>query len=230
MMRHFSVKLLVMCVLVITVSQGFAQGDRPDPRELLRSARVAQANMNWKFSGHLRVGAGAAKIPFTLTVSNGLVKYEFKDNGDTIALRLGEKESRLEEIVGGKTERISGAKLAANIRNTNVSYEDLSLRFLYWTNAKLLGSDIILARDSWEIELVPPSPGASQYSKVKVWISKGENAVMKMESFDAAGKSVRKYTVRSVMKRDDFWFLKQMEISGGGARKPTYLELTDVVD
>jgi hypothetical protein len=158
------------------------------------------------------------------------VKYEFKDNGDSIALRLGDKDSRLEETVGGKTERISGAKLAAPVRNTNITYEDLSLRFLYWTNAKLLGDEIILARDSWVIELLPPNPGASQYSKVKVWISKGENAVMKMESFDGAGKSVRKYTVRSVMKRDDFWFLKQMEISGGGSKKPTLLELTDVVD
>ena len=230
MMRHFSVKLLLAIVLAIAAGPGFARGQNPDPRELLRSARVAQANMDWKFTGHLRVGAGATKIPFFLTVSNGVVKYEFKDNGDAITLRLGDKDSRLEETVGGKTERITGAKLAAPIRNTNLTYEDISLRFLYWPNAKLLGDEIILARDSWVIELVPPTAGASQYSKVKVWISKGENAVMKMESFDSAGKSVRKYTVRSVMKRDDFWFLKQMEISGGGARKPTFLELQDVVN
>ena len=229
MMRHFSVKLLLAIMLAITAGEAFAQGNRPDPRELLRSARVAQANMDWKFTGHLRVGAGAAKIPFFLTVSNGVVKYEFKDNGDSITLRLGDKDSRLEETVGGKTERITGAKLAAPIRNTNLSYEDISLRFLYWPNATLLGDEIILARDSWVIELVPPGAGVSQYSKVKVWISKGENAVMKMESFDSSGRSVRKYTVRSVMKRDDYWFLKQMEISGGGARKPTYLELQDVV-
>jgi hypothetical protein len=36
--------------------------------------------------------------------------------------------------------------------------------------------------------------------------------------------------VRSFMKRDDYWFLKQMEISGGGSKKPTLLELTDVID
>jgi hypothetical protein len=230
MMRTFSVKLLLAILLGITVCEGFAQGDRPDPRELLKSARVAQANMDWKFTGHLRVGASAAKIPFFLTVSNGLVKYEFKDNGDSISLRLGEKDSRLEETVGGKTERLAGAKLAAPIRNTNLTYEDISLRFLYWTNAKIVGSDKILTQDCWVIELVPPAQGVSQYSKVKVWISKGDSAVMKMESFDGAGNSVRKYTVRNVMKRDDYWFLKQMEISGGGARKPTYLEFQDVVD
>ena len=56
--------------------------------------------MDWKFPGHLRVGSGTAKIPFTLTISNGLVKYEFKDNGDAIALRLGEKDSLRETASG----------------------------------------------------------------------------------------------------------------------------------
>ena len=122
------------------------------------------------------------------------------------------------------------AQFDRKIRGTELTYEDLALKFLYWPNAKLVDTEKILTRDCWVIELVPPAAGVSQYSKVKVWISKGENAVMKMESFDGGGNSVRKYTVRNVMKRDDYWFLKQMEISGGGARKPTFLELTDVVD
>jgi hypothetical protein len=229
MMRHFSVKLLLVMMLCVT-GRGWAQGDRPDPRELLKSARVAQSNMDWKFTGQLRIGAGAAKIPFFLTVSNGLIRYDFRDNGDAIALRLGEKESRLEEIVGGKTTQVPAARLGALVRNTNISYEDLSFRYLYWPNARLVGSEIIATRDSWQIELLPPGPGVSQYSSVKVWLAKADNALMKMETYDASGRMVRKFVVRSFMKRDEYWFLKQMEISGGGAKKPTMLELQDVVE
>jgi hypothetical protein len=228
MMRHFSVKLLLAILLGIA-AETWAQEARPDPRVLLKSARVAQANMDWKFTGHLRVGAGSTKIPFFLNVSNGVIRYDFKDNGDAIILRLGDKESRLEQISGGKTERITGARLAATVRDTNISYEDLSFRFLYWPNARLVGSETIALRDTWEIELLPPGPGTSQYTSVKVWLAKEDNALMKMEAY-AGGRMVRKYVVRSFMKRDDYWFLKQMEISGGGARKPTMLELQDVIN
>jgi hypothetical protein len=228
MVRHFSVKLL-LAIMLGCATFSFAQADRPDARELLKSARVAQAYMDWKFTGHLRVGSGSTKIPFFLTVSDGLIKYDFKDNGDSIALRLGDKDSRLEETRGGKTERVSSARLAASVRDTNISYEDLSFRFLYWTNARVVDSDVIATRDSWEIELLPPGPGTSQYASVKVWLAKADNALMKMEAYDSTGRMVRKYVVRSFMKRDDYWFLKQMEISGGGSRKPTLLELTDVI-
>jgi hypothetical protein len=230
MMRHLSVKLLLALVFCSALPLANAQQDKPEARVLLKSARVAQANMDWKFTGHLRVGSGSAKIPFFLTVSNGLIKYDFKDNGDSIALRLGENDSRLEETVGGKTERIPPSRFGAPVRGTNISYEDLAFRFLYWTNARVVDSDIVATRDSWEIDLLPPNAGASQYAKVKVWLAKADNALMKMEAYDAGGRMVRKYVVRSFMKRDDYWFLKQMEISGGGSKKPTLLELTDVID
>ena len=172
MMRHFSVKLLLAIMLGFVVS-AVAQDARPDPRALLKSARVAQANMDWKFTGQLRVGSSSAKIPFILTVADGVTRYHFQDNGDSITLRLGEKGSRLEETIGGKTAVVPPARFGQLVRNTNISYEDLTLQFLYWTNARLVGDEIILGRDSWQIDLIPPAPGASQYRRVRVWISKG---------------------------------------------------------
>lgn len=227
MVRPFSVKLLLAMLLTLAFPL-MAQDNKPDPRELLKSARVAQANMDWKFTGQLRVGSSSKKIPFFLTVSNGLIKYDFQDNGDSIALRLGNKDSRLEETRGGKTERVTPARFGETVRETSISYEDLAFRFLYWPNARLVDSETVATRDSWKIEILPPGPGTSQYSSVKVWLAKADNALMKMEAYDANGRMVRKYVVRSFMKRNDYWFLKQMEISGGG-KKPTLLELNDVV-
>jgi hypothetical protein len=98
--RLFSVKLLLVWMAVLG-SFANAQEEQPDPRELLKSARVAQANMDWKFTGHLREGASSKKIPFVLTISNGLIRYEFQDNKDAITLRIGDRDTRLEETIAG---------------------------------------------------------------------------------------------------------------------------------
>ena len=227
-MRQIAVKLVVTIVLLSgVVSHG--QEGRPDPRELLRSARVAQANMDWKFTGHLRVGSSSKKIPFILTISNGVIRYDFQDNRDAITLRLGDRSSVLEETVGGKTQRIGTGRFGQAVRDTGISYEDLTLQFLYWPNPKLNDADIIAGRDSWEVEIRPPGQGASQYASVKVWLAKADNALMMMEAYDAEGKMVRKFVVRNFMKRDDYWFLKKMDIVNAASGKTTALELNDLV-
>jgi hypothetical protein len=228
MMRRFSVKLLLITTFAMLLP-AFAQEAKPDPRELLRAARVAQANMDWKFTGHLRSGSSSKKDPFLLTVSNGLVKYDFQQGGESIALRLGAQGTTLEEIKGGKSERIGPSRYAQLVRDTVISYEDLTFRFLYWTNARLVGDETIATRDSWVVEILPPGQGTSQYASVKVWLAKADNALMKMEAYDSSGRQIRKYVVRSFMKRDDYWFLKQMDITGPGSRRPTVLTLDDVV-
>ena len=230
MSTSIRVKSRLAALAVIFISSVAHAADKPDARELLKEARVAQGNVDWKFTGHLRVGAGSKKIPFILTISNGVVRYEFQDTKDTITLRLGEKDSKLEQTTGGKTERITAAKFDDAVRDTSITYEDLAMRFLYWPDAKVVDSDAILTRDSWEVEIHPPAGTATQYSRVNAWFSKADHAMMKMEAYDAAGKSVRKFTARSAMKRDGFWYLKTMEIVGpGGVRKTTYLELEDLV-
>jgi Outer membrane lipoprotein-sorting protein len=226
MTRLFSVKLLLIAML----GCARAADALPDARELLKMARAAQSELNWKFNGHLRIGSGAKKIPFMLTIANGVIRYEFQDTRDTLTLRLGETDSRLEETKGGKPGRITAAKADEPVRDTSITYEDLAMRFLYWRDAKVLDSDVIATRSSWEVEILPPAGTATQYSKVKVWLAKEDNALMKMEAFDSNGKLVRKYVARSFMKRDGYWFLKQMEITGPGtgAKRITILELDDV--
>ena len=227
MMRAFSVKLLVGIQAALAL---FATAqEKPDPRELLKSARVAQSNLDWKFTGHLRVGSSSRKMPFILTISNGVVRYEFQDTKDSITLRLGDADSRLEETRGGKTERITPGRYGEPVRDTNISYEDIAFRFLYWKDARLAGDERIATRDCWVVHIFPPGAGTSQYGSVKVWLAKDDNALMKMEAYDGGGRKVRTYVVRSFMKRDDYWFLKQMEISGPVSRKPTLLELNDLI-
>ncbi len=204
--------------------------DPPPAQELLKSVRIAQSSQDWRLSGRIRTGS--RKIPFKLTLEKGAIRYEFIDNGDTLTLRLGEKSSTLEETKGGKTGRVTAAKFDAPVHETDISYEDLALRFIYWRDANVVGSDMISAHRCWKVEARPVNDKDSQYARVMLWIGREDGALMKAESYDAAGKWVRRFTVTSVMKREGFWMLKQMRIESSNGRsvdpKPTYLEIEEV--
>ncbi len=234
MARLFSVKLpLVVALWVIAFfsSAGVVSAaEPPDAKELLRMARMTQGAQEWKLLGQLRLGS--AKQPFRLVLDKGAIRYEFLDNNDAIILRLGDKTSTLEERKGGKAGKVVPARFDDPVRGTDISYEDLAMRFLYWNDAKVIGDGTISAHSCWQVEVRPPSKGDSQYSRVVLWIGKEDGAMMKAESFDANNAWARRFVVRSVMKREGYWLLKQMRIESAAGRKsdpqPTYLEIDDV--
>ena len=207
-----------------------AWAEPPDARALMKSFRVDQAEVDSKFTGHLRVGSSSKKTPLVLTISKGVTRYDFPESNRSIILRVGENGSTLEEVTKGKVEAVPPQRLGQLIPDTAITYEDVALRFLYWPEARVEGSDTILGQDSWRIRIEPPRPGMSQYGSVRVWLTRQGGAMMKMESYDASGRMVRTYTVRKGMKRNNQWFLKLMEIETTGVRKRTYLELVDVIE
>jgi hypothetical protein len=230
MVAPFRVKsILAAAFLIVVLASAVRAEDPPPALELLRSVRLAQSSQDWKLTGRIR--SGSKKIPFRLTLEKGAIRYEFSDTGDILTLRFGEKSSTLEETKGGRTGRVTTAKFDAPVNGTDISYEDLALRFLYWRDANVLGSDLISAHRCWKVEVRPASANDSQYARVVLWIGRDDGALMKAESYDASGKWARRFTVTSVMKREGYWLLKQMRIekasSGGRDPKPTYLEIED---
>lgn len=227
---HRVKSILAAAFLALTLAPPARAEDPPSAQELLKSVRIAQSSQDWKLTGRIRTGS--KKIPFKLTLEKGAIRYEFTDNGDLLTLRLGEKSSTLEETKGGKTTRIIGGKLGAPVHDTEISYEDIALRFIYWHDANVIGSDMISAHRCWKVEARPAGANDSQYARVVLWIGREDGALMKAESYDAAGKWDRRFTVTSVMKREGYWMLKQMRIESSHGRstdpKPTYLEIEEV--
>ena len=226
---HRVKSILAAACLALALS---ARADDPPPsaKELLKSVRIAQSSQDWKLTGRIRVGS--KKIPFRLALEKGAIRYEFTGTGNIITLRLGEKSSTLEETKGGKTGRVTPAKFDAPVHDTDISYEDLAMRFLYWSDANVLGTGMISANSCWKVEVRPANVNDSQYARVVLWIGRDDKALMKAESYDASGKWARRFTVTSVMKREGYWMLKQMRIESAHGRsvdpKPTYLEIEDV--
>lgn len=121
------------------------------------------------------------------------------------------------------------SQLDKPVRDTPISYEDLSMRFLYWPVAKVAGEDIQLTRNCWKVRIEPGNL-KSQYSSAMLWIEKQSGALVKVETYDRAGNLLKRFEVKSVQKVDGGYILKQMRIQQMENGKPsdptpTYLEI-----
>lgn len=205
--RHWR---FIIYIAALAIGQSFALAQpAPSAKDILRNVRLEQAAREINLQGQLR--DGATVVPFRLTQLGPVIRYSFSNPEEALQLRLGESDSRLEQVTRSGTERIAAAKFDQKVRGTGVTYEDLSLKFLYWPNAKITGEETVRTRACWKLEIHSPSRD-SQYSSVNLWVDKNSGALMRMEGFDWNGRLVKRFEVVSAQKIEGQWFLKQMRI------------------
>jgi hypothetical protein len=199
----------------------------PSAQEILSSVRFQQAQQEIDLQGQLRENEKV--IPFRLTQTGPVIRYTFSNPEEALQLRLGENDSRLEEVTRSGVEKITPAQFDHKVRGTSVTYEDLALKFLYWQNGRVTGENSIRTRYCWKLELKAPSR-QSQYSNVYLWVDKESGALMRMDGFDWNGQLAKRFEVVSAQKIEGRWFLKQMRIEEirpdtGKVQTRTYLEI-----
>jgi hypothetical protein len=181
----------------------------PSAQEILASVRMRQAQQQIDLQGQLR--ENDVVVPFRLVQNGPTVRYIFSNPDEALQLQLGEKNSRLDEVSGTGSEKVTPAQFDRRIRGTNLTYEDLALKFIYWPDANVVGEENIRTRNCWKLQLRPPSRD-SQYASVLLWIDKNSGALMRMEGYNAMNQMIRRFEVISAQKIDNRWFLKQMRI------------------
>ena len=199
----------------------------PDAQDVLAAVRLRQSQQQIDLRGQLR--QDALVVPFRLLQAGAVVRYIFTNPDETLQLRLGPKDARLDEITRTGATRISGARLDEPVRGTAITYEDLALKFLYWPEARIVRSESIRTRDCWKMEL-RPGTNESQYGGVLLWVDKEGGALMRMAAFNRADKLVKRFEVVSAQKIEGRWFLKQMRVEAIDPQSDrvtarTYLEI-----
>lgn len=219
-------KKTVICLFALAVSSTFA-APFPEAKDVLANVRAHQTQQEFELQGQLR--EGTTIVPFRLTQTGPIIRYTFSNPDEVLQLRLGEADSRLEEITKSGVEKIAPAQFDHRVRGTSVTYEDLSLRFLYWQTGRVTGENMVRTVDCWKLEMKAPSR-QSQYSNVWLWVGKENGALMKMEAYDWNAKLSKYFEVVSGQKIEGRWFLKQMRIEErdpgtGKVKTRTYLEI-----
>jgi hypothetical protein len=220
-------KQITLHLLSVFVALALTAAAPPSAREILESVRLQQAQQQTDLEGQLR--EGETVIPFHLSQNGPVIRYSFSNPDEALQLRLGENDSRLEEVTRGGVEKISPAQFDKKVRGTGVTYEDLALKFLYWPNPRVGGENSIRTRNCWKLELKAPSR-QSQYSNIYLWVDKEGGALMRMDGFDWSGQLAKRFEVVSAQKIEGRWFLKQMRIEEfipgtTKVRTRTYLEI-----
>jgi len=205
--------------LLISTAHSFAQS----ANDIMRQVRFQQTQQHQSVTGQLR--SGPKKLVFQLDLDGPLVRYSFQNPLRVLQLRLSDKGATIEEVTkSGSSKKVSPARWDEGVYGTDLTFEDISLQFLYWPEAELKGEEKILSRPAWKIRLSAPN-SQSQYSVVDLWIDKETGAFTKAEGYDKEGKLLRSFKLIQAQKINGTWFLKQMRIDKTGSPTKTYLEV-----
>jgi Outer membrane lipoprotein-sorting protein len=218
-------KFWVILLIALSGLPGGSWADE-DPNTILDQIRSAQVSITQPLNARLRTENGVS-VPIKIQFKGQEIQYEFSNPYEKLTVDLS--GSTLNQESAGTQQKVTGTKLTELVRGTDVAFEDLALRFLFWRNARFEGEQ--RARGlTCSIILVQPSSRYTQYGSVRIWVAKDRGAMIKAEGFDNQGKLIKRFEVISAQQIEGKTIFKQIRIERldpmtGKTLARTYLEL-----
>jgi hypothetical protein len=209
-----SMKRLVILLMVLMVQAGM--GQLPQADNILRTARFVATLQQQDLDGQLRKGNAKTSVGLFLRKEN--IQFQFLDGAKNewvkFHMRLANDHYDLFEFRDGKTMKFPDAKLGEPIQGTDLSYEDLAMRFLYWPNGQVQGAEKIKGQDCWKVRLQNPKPGSGRYALVYVWVHKKAGALMQAVGYNGQNpaKALKRFQVTDIMKVGNAYTLRTMRV------------------
>lgn len=215
----------------------FSQADQAvQADKLLETVRTTMTSQGERdVQGHLRKGRN--KVPFAMSARGDVIVFQYK-KGDVwkrFDLHLKSKTADLLEVdSSGNAVHMPSARYTESIADTDICYEDLSLRFLYWKNGVIVNDASIArvkGRDCYVVELPNPNLKTGQFARMRVWIDKENGTTWQIDGYDAQGKLKKRFSITSVQKlKDGSWFFKQMKLEVRDPVNPSKTKALDYIE
>ena len=247
-MKEIEAKLVVSAMLADSFSMNFkstlfaaalltsAHAQQPDANAILEGARIAATLTQLDKSEPLRgnLTRGNTKVPIALFLDGKNIQFQFNENNAPawriFHMRLADEKYDLFEIINGKTLDFPAKKLGEPIAGTDLTYEDLALRFFYWPNPKLEAEENVGGQACYKIRVNKPKGSGGRYEVVYVWIHTKFGAFMRIRGHDKAGKLIKEFQVEDIMKvADNVWTLRKMQVATHDPATERRISITDVV-
>jgi hypothetical protein len=224
-------KSLTTLFLAAVLSSHLA-AQAPDANAILEGARLAATltQIDEGLQGSLT--QGSKRIPITLFLKGKDIQFQFTENGKLriFHMRLGDEKFELFEIIKGKTVNFPPDKLIEPIAGTDLTYEDLALRFFYWPKPKLEGRENVGGEECYRLLLDKPKNAVGRYQRVYVWIHTKFGAFMRIRGYDDNGGLLKEFQVEDVMQvSEQVWVLKKMQVATHDPKTERRTSITDVI-
>jgi len=144
---------------------------------------------------------------FAATLQQQDLHGSMKKNGvkTPIALFLRGKDIQYKHVPFNDTQ------IAEKINGTDLSFEDLSMRFLYWQKSSIVGEDKISRQKCHIIRLENPGT-TGDYAIVQVWVHQKYGSLMRVIGYNAGGNPLKQFEVTDLMKVNGEYTLKRMRV------------------
>ena len=205
---------------------------QPDPKAILEGARMSATltKLDEGLSGNIR--QNGRKIPVTLFLKGKDIQFQFQENKQpwrVFHMRIGDANFNLFEMIDGKTVDFPPDKLVQPIAGTDLTYEDLALRFFYWPDPKLETTEDVGGQSCYKIRLDKPKGSAGRYEVVYVWVNVKFGAFMRIRGHDKSGGLVKEFQVEDIMQiAKDTWTLRKMQVATHDPATSRRISITDM--
>lgn len=205
-MKIFPLTLLTFA-LMITAN---ARADQAAER-ILKNVRLGATLQHGMLQGHLR--KGGKRTPMQLTMKGNNISFQFFKNKawSGFHMQLNKGRAKLFQLQNGKATPFPRAKISEPIFGSDVTYEDLSLRFLYWPNAKIVGTEVIKTMACHKIRLINPGKGG-RYNIVYIWVHKKHGALMQVAGYNKKGQLLKRFHITDIMEVGKVQTIKKMNV------------------
>jgi len=133
------------------------------------------------------------------------------------------------ELRGGPAlEKQPMPALSARVLDTDMSWLDLTLDFLWWKDVQLEGEGSVLNRTCDILLARPPTP-IPGCSGVRIWLLRENGFLMRAEQLAPDGKPLRRMSVRDVKQFKDRWFISELDVVAEKSEFRTRLFVNNVL-
>ncbi|MFH1476071.1 MAG: outer membrane lipoprotein-sorting protein [Verrucomicrobiota bacterium] len=186
--------------------------------ELLCGARRGKLDRSFYLDADLQLGQSPASACYTLRDVFGAATEQL-----TI-VRLSNGTWRREYTAGRPLQGAPAPSGDSFIGNSDVTWNDLSLAFLWWTEGVITGRELLLERECLVLEFRPPQAPRL----TRVWIDEALLVLIKVEEYDDQQALQRRITVRTFKKIGDNWMIKDLDIRRWPGEHRTLIRLNEV--
>lgn len=218
--KHFDLmkNFLLVIPLLVSIPLSSARAEEAALRdftaaEIVKLVNLSMALKKTQLTGSLRKGNLVAPLVFKLEDKAPVkeITFSFGNPPQAILLDLKQDSFLLYDVMGGKKIPVSDKNYAMGIKGMDMTYEDMSFRYLYWPNPVKLESETYSTRRCWKVQCNNPNPSVGAYKTVVIWVDQASGGLMKMEG----------YNYQSINEKPVFTLLKRCKVTAGMKIKGT---------